>query len=359
MANRMKKFLPAIIEKNQSAFIRGRSITDNILMAQELVRGYGKTTLSPRCAIKIDLQKAFDSLSWKFIFDVLIALKFPRIFVEWIRKCITTPWYSISINGGLEGYFKGGKGIRQGDPLFPYIFVIVMNVLSSLLDAAAAQGVFKFHPKCKRINLTHLSFADDLLIFTKGELESVVGIQKVLELFYTYSGLKLNCEKNELFSIGVQRQEIERIHQATGFKISKLPVRYLGVPLVTKRLTARDCEPLMEKITARINAWSVKMLSYAGRLQLIKSVLFSMHNYWCRQFILSKGVLKRICQLCAGYLWQGKESTVKGARVSWKTICYPKSEGGLGIKDLDSWNKACIIQNIWAIITQSGSLWIA
>ena len=128
--------------------------------------------------------------------------------------------------------------------------------------------------------------------------------------------------------------------------------------MVTRRLTARDCEPLMEKITARINAWSVKMLSYAGRLQLIKSVLFSMHNYWCRQFILPKGVLKRICQLCAGYLWQGKESTAKGARVSWKTICYPKSEGGLGIKDLDSWNKACIIQNIWAIITQSGSLWI-
>ena len=90
----------------------------------------------------------------------------------------------------------------QGNPLSPYIFIIAMNVLSNLLNAAAAHGVFKFHPKCRRIKLTHLSFADDLLIFTRGVLESVVGIQKVLELFYTYSGLKLNCEKNELFSIG-------------------------------------------------------------------------------------------------------------------------------------------------------------
>ena len=189
MANRLKKYLPFIIERNQSAFIGKRSIIDNILMAQELVRGYGRTTLSPKCAVKIDLKKAFDSLSWEFIFEVMKTLKFPRDFIWWVRKCLTTPRFSISINGGLAGYFKGARGIRQGDPLSPYIFVIAMNVLSNLLNAAGFYGVFKYHPKCKRINLTYLCFADDLLIFTKGDIDSVMGIQRILELFYSYSGL--------------------------------------------------------------------------------------------------------------------------------------------------------------------------
>ena len=112
-------------------------------------------------------------------------MKFPSRFIEWIKGCITTPMYFISLNGGLVGYFKGARGIRQRDLLSPYIFVLTMNVLSRLLDAAAIHGVFKFHLKCKRIKLTHLCFADDLLIFFKGTLDSILGIQKVLNLFYT------------------------------------------------------------------------------------------------------------------------------------------------------------------------------
>ena len=157
-----------------------------------------------------------------------------------------------------------------------------MNVLSNLLDTTAAHGIFKFHPKCKKISLMHLCFADDLFSFTKGELDSIVGVQKVLELFYTYFGLRLNCEKSELFSTGIQREELESIHQTIGFKIGALPVRYLGVPLITKRLMAKDCEPLVRVITTRINAWAVRFLSYAGRLQLIQSIPFSMTNFWCR-----------------------------------------------------------------------------
>ena len=110
LVNRMKKYLPAIIGRNQSAFIPSRSITDNILMAQELVRGYGRTILSLRCAIKVDLQKAFDTVSWKFIIGVLNVLKFPGLFVDWIRSCLTGSRFSISINGGLVRYFQGTRG---------------------------------------------------------------------------------------------------------------------------------------------------------------------------------------------------------------------------------------------------------
>ena len=307
MSNRLKKFLPAIISGNQSAFISGRSITDNILMAQELVKGYGRSTLSPRCAIKVDLQKAFDSLNWKFILDVLAALKFPAPFINWTRICLTGSRFSISINGGLVGYFKGSRGVRQGDPLSPYLFVMAINVLSKLLDAAAMHGVFQHHPKCKRVRITHVCFADDLLIFVKGNMDSIKGIQHVLTQFYSFSGLQLNNTKSEIFSSGISKEMLEGIHQETGFKIGELPVKYLGVPLVTRRLLAKDCEALMDRLKARITNWSTKMLSYAGRVQLIQSILFSIQNFWCRNFILPKEMLNMINQLCAGFLWHGKE----------------------------------------------------
>ena len=116
---------------------------------------------------------------------------------------------------------------------------------------------------------------------------------------------------------------------------------------------------LIEKITSRINSWTSKYLSYAGRLQLVQSMFFNIQNYWCKHFILPKGVLKAIDQKCLRFFWNGRDESAKGARVSWSSVCYPKSEGGLGLKDITNWNKACIIQNIWSIFTKVGSLWIA
>ncbi|XP_039010133.1 uncharacterized protein LOC120138792 [Hibiscus syriacus] len=120
---------------------------------KEIVRGYSRKNLSPRCSLKIDLQKAFDSVCWGFLLNVLEALGLPFIFCGWIKACVTSPRYYISLNGSLVGYFLGARGVRQGNPLSPYLFVIVMNVLSVLLNVAAKDGVFKFHPKCKKFAL--------------------------------------------------------------------------------------------------------------------------------------------------------------------------------------------------------------
>ena len=114
--------------------------------------------------------------------------------------------------------------------------------------------------------MAHLCFADDLLIFAKGNIESVIGIQNVLRLFYSYFGLQLNNSKSEFFFSGLTSEVLEGIRKEAGFKIGSLPVRYLGVPLVARRLTVKNCAPLVEKITTRVNSWSAKLLSYAGRL---------------------------------------------------------------------------------------------
>ena len=180
LTTRMKKYMLELISSNQSAFIGGRSIADNVLMAQELVKRYGRKTLSSRCVIKVDIQKAFDSVDWGFLMDILEVMKFPTQFIGWIKGCITHPRFSISVNGGLVGYFKRERGVRQGNPLSFYLFVLAMNVLSKMFDATVMHGVISYHPKCKKVTITHIYFSDDLLIFTKEKLEFVISVQNLL-----------------------------------------------------------------------------------------------------------------------------------------------------------------------------------
>src|SRR5436190_1418275 len=110
--------------------------------------------------------EAFDSVHWQFVLNVLHHMSFPTLFINWIKDCISTPVFSLSLNGQLEGFIKGAKGIRQGDPISPYLFILCMEILSKMLDAAAMAKQISYHPRCKKLHLTHLCFADDLVVFT-------------------------------------------------------------------------------------------------------------------------------------------------------------------------------------------------
>lgn len=135
-----------------------------------------------------------------------------------------------------------------------------------------------------------------------------------------------------------------------------LPVRYLGVPLCTKKLTIANCEFLIQQVKAKFSSWSVKTLSFAGRLLLIKTVIAGINNFWCSTFILPKACVKRINSLCGLFLWKGKMDAHHSAKVSWETVTKDKSCGGLGVKDLKTWNKACCIKLIWLLFFQAGSI---
>ncbi|GLT59598.1 hypothetical protein SLA2020_324080 [Shorea laevis] len=181
-------------------------MVENILVAQELVKHYHKDKLPSRCAVKLNLMKAFDSVQWSYLFNAFKALGFPNKFIRWIEVCITSPTFSISLNGCLEGYFHGRKGIRQGDPLSPYLFVICMKALARMLNKGATTGALPFHPKCKKVGLTHLCFTDDLLIFTDGSLKGMQTIDSILKQFYQVTGLKVNCQNSELFVVDCKTQ---------------------------------------------------------------------------------------------------------------------------------------------------------
>lgn len=138
-------------------------------------------------------------------------------------------------NGRVHSYFKGKRGLRQGDPLSPYLFVIATNMLSLLLNKAAADLKIKYYHKYRKSKLTHLCFADDLLIFTDGSLSSVQNVLQVLREFELCSGLAVSVQKFSFFASGLTQQELDEIKVSTGMPNRTLPVSYLGVPLCTKK----------------------------------------------------------------------------------------------------------------------------
>ncbi|XP_058189339.1 uncharacterized protein LOC131306925 [Rhododendron vialii] len=223
----------------------------------------------------------------------MAAMEFPATFIGWVRACVTSPMFSIMINGGLVGYFPGARGLRQGDPISPYLFLLVMEAFSSLLTWNIGQGEFTFHPKCQALGISHVIFADDLFLLSGAQEGSLQIILSTLREFHGFSGTtKLS------FSV------------LMGIPEGKLPVKYLGVPLISTRLTSTDCSMLKEKILARIHSWTQKFLSYGGRAQLIQSVLFSIQTYWSSIFTLPQSILKEIEGVLSVFLWSGADLNI-------------------------------------------------
>lgn len=190
MSKRMESLLPKLVNQAQSVFISGRNIMDNIHLATELMRSYDRARGVSRCTIKIDLQKAYDTISWEFLEEVLIGLNFHPIFVEWVMECITSPSFSIIVNGISHGFFKGKSGLRQGDLISPTLFIICMEYLSRLLSLRTKDPYFTFHSHRASLRITHLAFADDLMLFSHGDPYSLYVFQEAIKEFSACLGLQ-------------------------------------------------------------------------------------------------------------------------------------------------------------------------
>ncbi|XP_074305736.1 uncharacterized protein LOC141640956 [Silene latifolia] len=269
---RLQGVMDKLVGKEQAAFISGRSLHGNVMLTQSLIKGYSRKFLTPRCLLKVDVSKAFDSIQWPFIQDMLGALNFPPPFIKWIMGCVTGPWYTLKVNGSHHGFFKGKSGVRQGDPLSPLLFVLCMEILSRVLRVMRRDPNVSFHPKCAKLDLTHLIFADDLMIFTRGDVPSVP--RKVLRFFNSsLAGLDL-----ELILINLKL--------------------ILGVWILIS--SSKSWMPL------NLHSCTTNLLSYAGKLQVLNSIVF----------------------------------------------------GGFQVTDLSTWNQACMLKWLWLLDLRQGSIWV-
>lgn len=288
---RLKLITPKVVQRNQVGFVKGRLLCENVLLAAELVRDFNKDGEVTRGCLQIDISKAYDNVNWNFILNILEALELPKVFINWISLCISTPHYSVSVNGELVGFFKGMKGLRQGDPISSSLFILGMDILSKLMDNALRNGDFSPHPLCMDPLITHLSFADDVLVFFDGSEFSLRGILRVLSDFEKVSGLALNLKKSCLFLDGNKINTIRQFASMFGLTHGSLPVRYLGLPLMPHKLRPQDYQPLTDRVRLRICSWTARPLSFAGRLQLIQSVIYGLINFWAASFPLTKSCL--------------------------------------------------------------------
>ncbi|KAL1211077.1 putative ribonuclease H protein [Cardamine amara subsp. amara] len=209
------------------------------------------------------------------------------------------------------------------------------------------------------MKLTHLCFADDIMVFSDGKPRSLEGILEVFKQFAAISGLHISLEKSSIYMAGVSPVARDEILAQFPFDYGTLPVRYLGLPLLTKRMSLTDCLPLIEKIRSRISSWKHRFLSYAGRLQLLSSVISSITNFWLSAFRLPSACIKEIEKICSAFLWSGPELNPRKVKITWIEVCRPKKEGGLGLKSIVEANKVCCFKLIWRIVSRKKSLWVA
>lgn len=167
LSSKLQVVLPHLVSHSQAAFISGRNILQNVMIGAELICLYNRSNSSPRPLIKVDNRKAYDTVHWSFLHDLLVAYKFPQPMVQWLTTCVQTVSYFLLIYGEPTEVFMGQQGLRQGDLLSPLLFVLVMEYLTRMFSAMAKEPGFNFHPMCRRLRLTNLAFADDLLSFVR------------------------------------------------------------------------------------------------------------------------------------------------------------------------------------------------
>ncbi|GJY74743.1 reverse transcriptase domain, reverse transcriptase zinc-binding domain protein [Tanacetum coccineum] len=233
-----------------------------------------------------------------------------------------------------------------------------MEVLTLMLQRRVqASDCFTYHRYCSKLDLINLCFADDLFLFAYGDVNSASIIKDTLDEFKNVSGLVPSIPKSTAYFCNVLNHVKLAILHVLPFEEGRLPVKYLGVPLVSSRLMVRDCNELVDKVQLCVQDWKNKALSIAGRLQLIQSVLGSKHIYWASVFTLPTSVLLNIEQILRHFLWCHGSSGKGKSKVAWEIVCLPKEEGGLGIRRLECFNLALMATHVWKLLILKESLW--
>jgi len=258
LANRLKGVLDKCISSSQSAFVPGRSILDNALVAIELIHYMKAKTKGTQCdvALKLDISKEYDRLDWDYLRDIMIQMGFSARWVQWIMLCVETVDYTVLVNGVQVGPLIPGRGIRQGDPLSPHLFIICAEGLSALIRDAERRGVIKGVRICTRApTISHLLFADDCFLFFGACDQEALEMKNILTSYEAASGQSINLQKSEMYCSRNTPMDYQgRITTILGVKQVLGTSNYLGLPSMIGRSKKVTFKFVKDRIWNRINS---------------------------------------------------------------------------------------------------------
>ncbi|KAL8555579.1 hypothetical protein ACS0TY_003398 [Phlomoides rotata] len=348
LASRLGGVAARILSPLQFGFVPGKSIHTCIALASDTINILDNPRLRGNMAIKIDMHKAFDTVSWRFLISMLQRLGFSASFCALISSILESARLSVHINGTPHGYFACSRGVRQGDPLSPLLFCLAEEALGRWIDWEVASGRIT---QIKR-SPCYLLYADDILIFAKATVGNIQRLQSVLHSYGGLSGQIYNPAKSKVYFGSIVPTRIKNFMlRTTGITQGSLPMSYLGVPIFRGAPRVCHLAPLADSIISRFAKWKGNTLSLAGRKCLINSVIAASLVHSMMVYYWPRTLLKKIETAMRNFLWTGditRRNT--SCTVSWARVCAPLEEGGFGVRSIRHANDSFICKLAWDIL---------
>nr|GEU30517.1 RNA-directed DNA polymerase, eukaryota, reverse transcriptase zinc-binding domain protein [Tanacetum cinerariifolium] len=323
MENRLAQVIDSVISHEQSAFIKNRQILDGPLMVNEVIKWCNRKK-AKLMVFKIDFEKAFNSVSWDYLFQVMCFMGFSEKWIRWIKVCLYSATSSVLVNGSPTREFHINRGLLQGDPLSPF-FIILMEGLHVAVEDAISVGLYRGFT-VNTSTLSHFFFVDDALFIGEWSRANIKSMASILECFHRVSGLKINFHKSNLTGVGVPFEE--------------------------------RWDPILDKFSKCLSKWKSSPLSIGGRTTLLSSVLGAIGTYYFSLFPMPANVNNKLESLRSNFFWGSDVNGKKILWISWILVLASKEKGGLGIGSLYSLNHALIQKWRWRFFNNPQALWV-
>ncbi|GKV27589.1 hypothetical protein SLEP1_g36748 [Rubroshorea leprosula] len=297
LANRLKSVISEIVSEMQSAFVGGRQLVDSVLVLNEVVDEIKKKK-QPAFVFKADFEKAYDSVDWSFLDWMMENFGFGMKWRGWIMECLSTARVSVLVNGSPTKEFEVGKGLRQGDPLSPFLFLMVAEGLQYLVQRAIKEDMMHgIEIGSRGLSVSLLQFADDTVIMGKADAKNIRTVKDILKWFELMSGLRINFSKSSIFGYNVSEKWLKGSAGMLHCRVGRPPFLYLGLPVDGKSGNKKFWELVVNKFRSKLAVWKAATLSFGGRLVLLSSVLSALPIFYMSLFSLPKSVLAELTRI--------------------------------------------------------------